>query len=793
MKNKIKITVIFLYFFLLNNFPLIADEINFESSQIEILENGNLIKAENNAEVSIGSILLNADKLIYDRSKLVLLAEGNVKILDQENEMVIIGKKIFYYKDQNKFFVDGDADIRIKNEYKILSKNIFFNKDLMKIETNEKTTLSDKLGNKFFVEKFKYLIAKKIIRGKKIKYTDNVYGSYFLDDGMIDLNIKKLLGKDAKIDFNNNLLGNTNNEPRIRSATIYHDEDKTMLEKGSFTTCKKTDKCPPWVIQAESIEHDKKKKTLNYKNAWLKLYDVPVVYFPRFFHPDPTVKRQSGFLVPGFYDSKLLGSSIEIPYYKVISDNSDLTFKPRLFFDNEIILQSEYRFNGRKSENKADFSYSNANEKTKTHLFSNSKIDLDLDNFSSSNLGVKIQKSQDNTYLKTYKIESTLIDDISNLNSSISFDATRDKLYMDASFEVYEDLSQGVNSDKYEYIYPNFNIEKIITTEEWNANLLLKTSGHQKKYNTNTYEALFVNDFLIKGLPIYRENGFKNNYNFLFKNVNTNADNSLSYKNENDTKLLSSFSYQSSYPMKKNTAEYNQYLTPIADFKYSPNKTKNIVKEKRKIGISNVYSFERIGTNESVEGGESLTIGAKYKLDKKNSENLFEMNLATVLRVNENDDLPISSTIGKKMSDVFASVKASPNEIININYDFSIDNDLKTANYHSIKTNLSLNNFITTFEFMEENNDVGNESFLSNKTSYNFDDTNSISFGTRKNKETNVTEYYNLIYEYKNDCLIAAVEYNKEYYSDNDLRPEEQLFFSITLVPFGEAKGPSIN
>ena len=64
MKNKIKITVIFLYFFLLNNFPLIADEINFESSQIEILENGTLIKAENNAEVSIGSILLNADKLI---------------------------------------------------------------------------------------------------------------------------------------------------------------------------------------------------------------------------------------------------------------------------------------------------------------------------------------------------------------------------------------------------------------------------------------------------------------------------------------------------------------------------------------------------------------------------------------------------------------------------------------------------------------------------------------------------------------------------------------------------------
>ena len=106
-------------------------------------------------------------------------------------------------------------------------------------------------------------------------------------------------------------------------------------------------------------------------------------------------------------------------------------------------------------------------------------------------------------------------------------------------------------------------------------------------------------------------------------------------------------------------------------------------------------------------------------------------------------------------------------------------------------TNLSLNNFITTFEFMEENNDVGNESFLSNKTSYNFDDTNSISFGTRKNKETNVTEYYNLIYEYKNDCLVAGIEYNKNYYSDVSLRPEEEIFFSVTIMPFGKVN--SIN
>ena len=47
-----------------------------------------------------------------------------------------------------------------------------------------------------------------------------------------------------------------------------------------------------------------------------------------------------------------------------------------------------------------------------------------------------------------------------------------------------------------------------------------------------------------------------------------------------------------------------------------------------------------------------------------------------------------------------------------------------------------------------------------------------------------MTEYYNLIYEYKNDCLIASLEYDKDYYTDADLKPEETLMFKITIVPF---------
>ena len=93
-------------------------------------------------------------------------------------------------------------------------------------------------------------------------------------------------------------------------------------------------------------------------------------------------------------------------------------------------------------------------------------------------------------------------------------------------------------------------------------------------------------------------------------------------------------------------------------------------------------------------------------------------------------------------------------------------------------------NLDTTFEWVEENGDVGDANFLSNSSTYKFNDENLITFKTRRNRKINFTEYYDLIYEYKNDCLIASVKYKKQFYSDRDLKPNENLLFSITFYPF---------
>ena len=154
--------------------------------------------------------------------------------------------------------------------------------------------------------------------------------------------------------------------------------------------------------------------------------------------------------------------------------------------------------------------------------------------------------------------------------------------------------------------------------------------------------------------------------------------------------------------------------------------------------------------------------------------------------------MPKKSTLGNKSSDLVGYASLTPNKFVDLNYEFSLDNDLEQLNYNFVKTNFKINNFITSFEFLEEDNFIGNKSYLKNVTKIDLNEGNSLSFETNKDLDKNITEYYNLIYEYKNDCLIAAVEYNKDFYKDSDVKPSENLFFSIKIIPFGSINAPGL-
>jgi len=795
MKNKIINFFLILVFVVGYNNKVNSSEFVFESDSIEIKNEGNTISAKNGVKiVANNKIEITADESLYDKLTLKLLLKGNVVLVDTERGIKILSKEATYNKDSEKISSKGKVTAYLPNNYTVYSKNVeYFKKDKI-IQSKFKTILTDKFNNKIITTNFKYSDNDKIFRGDNVEMIDVDKNSYLFKKSIINLNKDILLAKDVEIKFAKDTFGNSKNDPRLKGNALSLNKEETIVKDGIFTSCKINDTCPPWSLKSSEIRHDKVKKTINYKNAVLQLYDKPVFYFPKFFHPDPTVKRQSGFLMPTMVSSRLVGSSVKLPYYKVLSENKDLTFSPRLYSNQDLLSQVEFRLKEKNHENIVDFSLKNMDDTSKSHFFSNSKIELDLNGFDNSNVEINLEKTSNDTYLKTDKIKASQNFNQSSLNSFLDFNASKKNLDISVEFQAYEDLTIENNNDKYQYVYPNFTISKTLdTTFNQYGSFNYQAIGFQKKKDTNVSETSFTNNINFLSKPLFTKLGVKNDINLLFKNTNHDSKNSSNHNDKLNSDFYTSLILNSSLPLKKNSINYQSGFEPKLSLRLSPLRSENLIDKSSRINIVNIFSNNRLGLIDSLEGGQSLTVGTEYNLNKKNGPEILNISLAQIYRDINEERLPTTSKMNTKSSDVVGGIKFVPNNYINFDYDFSLDNNLKTSNYNMIKTTFTVNNFINTFEFLEENNEIGSKSYLLNENSYAFKDGNKLLFRQRTNRKTNLKEFYNLVYQYENDCLVAAIEYNKDYYSDRELKPTEELFFSLTIVPFANVASPKLS
>ncbi|WP_334392931.1 LPS-assembly protein LptD [Bradyrhizobium sp. AZCC 2262] len=121
----------------------------------------------------------------------------------------------------------------------------------------------------------------------------------------------------------------------------------TVFENGVYTACapcKDDPKKPPlWQVKGARIIHDQTDKMLYFENAQLEFFGVPMAYLPYFSTPDPTVKRKTGFLMPGYSNYTAFGYGVETPFYWAIAPDYDATFSPRFTTRQGVLLQGEFR------------------------------------------------------------------------------------------------------------------------------------------------------------------------------------------------------------------------------------------------------------------------------------------------------------------------------------------------------------------------------------------------------------------------------------------------------------------
>ncbi|MGZ8409280.1 MAG: LPS-assembly protein LptD, partial [Hyphomicrobium sp.] len=288
-------------------------------------------------------IVFTADELTFDQERETVRATGNVEIV--YGERILLADEITYLKSQDLIVATGNV------------------------------ALVDVTGHVLFAD--------------RVEVTGD------LREGVLE-NLRAILADGARF---------------AAIGARRTDGNLTEMRKAVYSPCflcpEEPTRSPLWQIKAVKVVHDEKQKVIEYRDAWLELAGIPVLYTPYLSHPDPTVERKSGFLFPTFGVSSDLGVLGGIPYYWAISDDKDATFTPIYTSEQGPVLAAEYRqamrrgwlsIRGSGTYYGSDSTVEDVPD-VRGHVFSEFRYDID-DTWRG---GIDFNRASDDTYLRRYK------------------------------------------------------------------------------------------------------------------------------------------------------------------------------------------------------------------------------------------------------------------------------------------------------------------------------------------------------------------------------------------------------
>ncbi|MDC0943022.1 hypothetical protein OAR49_00090 [Pelagibacteraceae bacterium] len=796
---KIKLQILF--FSILFSINLFADDIFIQAKIISLDKDGQTTVFKNEVVVKTEGKIIKSDFVKYNKSEGYLVIKDNVVATDEKQNIV---KTNFaeYYEQDRIFKSKGPTTIITSEKYKLEGSDIVIDDVKKIISSKNNATLIDEDENEVFLENFEYLISDYILKSiGEVKILDNKNNNFQFSQVYIDTKKKEILGTDVKSFINQQSLKiNEKNKPRIFANSFQLNNDKNTFNKSIFTLCdyRDGDKCPPWTIQSTKMLHDNKKKTVYYDNAIIKVYNIPIFYLPKLSHPDPSVDRRSGFLPPSFSNTKNLGEGISIPYFFDIAKNKNFTITNRIYGSENPLFFGEYHQALKDSSLIADFGFTEGYKKTnsskkggdKSHFFAKYIKNFTSKKNSENNLSISFQDVSNDKYLKLYKIKSNLVDyNIDTLESSINFTHQSDDMFLGIDGVVYETMKKDYE-DKYEYILPEITIDKNLFNDEKLGSLELLTNLKVRNYDTNKFENFLVNDLNWESKNKILNSGINSKMLGNLKNINYETKNIDIFKEETTNELYGALGILTDLKLQKNRKNSEHFFTPKALLRFSPGSMRKNESGNR-LNSTNAFNINRIGNINNYETGASATVGFDYKI-KKNKKD-FDFSIAQVINNKANNKMADITSMNEKLSDLVGTAKHNLSDNIFIKYDFAIDQNYKDFNYNEIGVNSNFGSLNIDFNYLQENKHIGNQDYLKSKLEYNFKDDGLISFETKRNLITNSSEFYNLSYEYINDCLRAGLVYRREFYKDSELEPENSLMFKITLVPFGNINSPTFN
>ena len=685
--------------------------------------------AQINSSSSEKAITFTADEVSHDKENGIIKASGNVEIFNKKQ--VLLANRISYNQRQDMVIASGNVSLLEPNG------NVLF-ADYMELSGDFKSA---------------------IIKNIKIRLSDNsriVANQAVRDDG---------------------------NLTKMRNA-IY----------SPCTTCAKKPNDPPlWQLKAKKIIHNKEQQELEYYDVWMEMAGLPIMYTPYFWHPDPTVKRKSGFLTPNTGGSTYLGTTFTTPYFYAISPSKDLTISPTITTKERLLMAGVYRerFNNGILDLDGSLTYDSKND-LRGHIKSNAKFDVD----ERWRWGFDLNRSTDDTYLRRYRFPSQRI-----LTTKVYAEGFSQRNYFSAESYAFQGTSIEDDPGQSPLILPmiTYNRQSPIgiagLNSTFNASSVVMTRS-----NKNNTRRISVDGGWH--LPLIGERGDISKISFTTRGDVYHVSN-LDLKTRPKTysglsgRIRPQLKFNWRFPLARQHGKISQTLEPMASTVISPyggnfEKIPNEDSINLEFDDTNLFSDNIFTGFDRVEGGARIKYGLKWGFvgSKGGHTTAF---IGQRYRPKEDNTFPKGSGLEGLLSDYVARVNVSPGKHLNLIYRSRLDK----SNFSFKRNELQVGagppalKFSANYIFFEAQSDVDfsgreeisgtistklNRSWHSNINSrYDLDGS-----GDLRNLGMNLT--------YDCECFTLSTTINRQFYRDRDLRPSDSIMFKLSFKTLGNVQ-----
>ena len=574
-----------------------------------------------------------------------------------------------------------------------------------------------------------------------------------------------------------------------------------------------------------------------HEHAVLKIRNIPVFYTPYFSHPDPSVSRKSGFLPSSTKNFDNLGRTFKTPYFWAIDNNSDLTFTPIFYINENNIYLTEFRKQNLNSLLHIDSSYSsgyqNLNKTTdggqslnrtggsRNHFFLNFSGQYNNNIlFGNNDLSLQVQRVSQKNYLNVNEINTASIkQDINKLKNQVIINSYKNNERLKISSAIYENLSNDDSNTKYEYNIPSLKYNNFFN--KFNQNITLSSLFEAKNYNGDTKQIIQRNAiFADSEQKIIKKIGASNTIKLKVSNLNFYNEEVTGVKSNLNNELYSTIGLETSVPLIRFSKATEETLSPKIFTKFTTGSMNDSSSKNKILNYGDVYSMDRLNNIDKPETGGSIGYGLDYELNKKNSENFNIMtskfSVGQVLSDVKKNKMPSNSSLNEKSSDIVGNFNffldqsiytnaSETNEIVknddiknlhplgfNLNYSFNLSNDLnKILKNEASMTYSNEKHRITTTYY--ELHDIGNAQYIETNLQKSFNNNLNFLIGARKNLELKYTESSYIETNYESDCFKIGLNLSKKFYENDDIKKSKYLTLFFTLKPFGQPIAPNLS